>query len=208
MSRKQKIQETSRDKRLIEFLMNPMTFSMLFALGLFSWKQALYRRLRALCLAKRIVVTGYVSNGKERGCPSNVYATQMFHQDTLESHELPLSRILLDWGLPCLRGKFVNPVTQPDAMIGQLNVEYDTGSMDLTRLETRARKYLKVNDPVVWITPRPAQVLEACGCISDRVFVSNGSELFSDFDGETILLKELAEMLSKEALTPSDECVV
>lgn len=189
--------------------MNPLTTAMIWSLGLFTHQQVMYRRLKALKDAGEIIVTGYVGNVSGNGRTANVYATQRFNQITLDSHELPLSRLILKWGIPWLRGKFVDQKLLPDATAqgaDRLHLEFDSGFIDLGRVLGHLRRFESVEEPVLFIThsanrlnrildQATALVGRLMGCTYEHAMCDPENVTLIHCDRTKIALKDLLEIV-------------
>lgn len=187
--------------------MNPMISDMIEQLQLYPCSQSLYRRVAELVEARILYITGFVGNERGTGRTRTVWATQKFKQDTLATHELPLSKLILAWRVPCVRGKFVDSRLLPDATIYDcLHVELDTGKIDLPRAVQRLRKYESVDDPVLFVTRSAARldrVLERgeflagrlVGCTYEAALNAPSDVRLTHCDGDQISLDELLKIV-------------
>lgn len=137
-------------------------------------EKALYRRLGRLRRASEVFIIGSLPG--DNGRPRDVYANRRWKSDNVE-HEVMLSKVLINWGMECLRGDDVDSRLRPDATIlgdaWQLHVEMDRGTMSLVRVEARLRKYLQTDDSVLVICPSPGRadrVLDRCAFLGDRLW--------------------------------------
>jgi len=170
---KRKIAVTEADERVIQWLYHP---SPMGTLRLHT-KEATYQRLNKLTAAGLIFIVGYIATkGRNRAVYAN---SRSWKADTIR-HEVILSRILLDWGYACVRGKDVDQKLLPDATIlDGLHVELDTGSMNHGRVESRLRNYIDSLDPVIVITANPKrkrEILRRCDFLQDGLLVCTVSE--------------------------------
>lgn len=120
---------------------------------------------------------GYIATkGRSRAVFAN---SRSWKADTVR-HEEILSRILLDWGYACVRGKDVDQKLLPDATIlDGLHIELDTGSMNHGRVESRLRNYIDSLDPVIVITASPKrkrEILRRCAFLDDGLLACTVSE--------------------------------
>jgi len=126
-------------------------------------RTVLYRRLGYLRVCRLAFVVG--KTGGDGNRPKDVWLNRKHKTDNAE-HELLLSqvllawlaRFLLAWGVPVLRGRDVAGDLLPDAEIGRVCIELDTGSMDHNRLEAKLLRYLDAERPVLVITSSERRV--------------------------------------------------
>lgn len=169
-------------------------------MDLFPSNQTLYRRLAKLRRSGEIHIVGYTGSS---GRPRDVYSIRRkWKADRLE-HDLALTRILNKWNID---SEMSESDPFPDAVIGQLYVEYDTGTIPLTRVETHMRKYEDCDNPVVFITRSENRLINALdrflflegrvmACTDEKAMREPSDVILRHTDGDTILLDELLSMV-------------
>lgn len=187
-------------------LEHPCTTEMIWNFGRFSSKQAMYRRLGILKKFGLIQVVGYIPNQTDGGRPVDVLAVEKWKSDNM-NHEVKLSEVLLHWGVPSIRGKYVDSKLRPDATlltVRPIHVELDTGSMHWPRVESRLLRYRGCEENILFVTStetRVAGVLSRCEFLASTLLACTheealeGAEL-TDCVGEKITLNNLLKNLS------------
>lgn len=190
-------------------LQHPCTADMIWKYGRFSSKSALYRRLNILKKAGVIQVVGYIANHTDSGRPVDVLATEKWKTDNMH-HEVTLSQVLLHWGVPAIRGKYVDSKLRPDAtlLVGQpVHIELDTGSMHWPRVTSRMMRYEEQEEWVLFVTSserRVSGVLSRCNFLSSTLLACTHKEALGaaelrDCVGKKITLKNLLKNLSDDS---------
>lgn len=189
-------------------LQHPCDTNTIYSFGEFPSKQTMYRRLALLRRAGVIRIVGFVPNDGESGRPVDVYAVDRWKADNMQ-HEVALSRVLLHWGVPAIRGRHVDPKLLPDATLlcdAPVHVELDTGSMNWNRQTARMKKYRECQDNVIFVTLsalRVDRVLKNCPFLASTLLACTYEEALheaelTDCEGEKITLNNLLNNLSDD----------
>ena len=139
----------------------------------------------------------------EEGRPQDIYSIKKkWKTDRLE-HDLGLTRILNCWGVD---SEMTEEEPYPDAVIENVAIEFDTGSIPLTRVETHIRRYEDCDDPVIFITSSEKRLLNALerfyflegrlmGCTYEEALRTPANVILRHTDGDSIVLSDLLEMV-------------
>jgi hypothetical protein len=168
---------TQKDLELLKRLYHPQTVGMM-------GKRSIYRRLKKLVNIKKVFIVGFIAtNGRYKA----VYCTWKCKSDTI-IHELWMSKIVLQLGFPCLRGKDVDQRLLPDGTIGGLHLEMDLATEDLSRVEARLRNFIDTDDAVLVITTSPHRkqaILDRCSFLKDGLLCCTTAEALADVPAAT-----------------------
>lgn len=211
MPRNARIQITEKDQVVLARLARPCTAEMLQEF--YSTQQGLYRRLKQYRNAGVTFNLGSIPNGKDTGRTEDVFCTSKWKTNSL-AHDVATHRLLLAWGLPFECGdRHVDQDILPDGTVaGVIQVEHDTGSIPLPRVEERLRRaYEDEIKPIVFVTAyegRLQRVLSRCGFLSGRLVGCTYASALNKpaqvvlrhCDGDEIALDELLEIALEKAL--------
>jgi hypothetical protein len=132
-------------------------------LGLFKTYTPAARRLRKLNRKRKLRFIGRVLVGYE-GNPSIIYCNQRVKEDTLETHEVPLSLMLSGYypDAHVLRLYEVDKKLRPDATmhLGEATYhwEYDTGSEHKSQVKGQLNAYKDCPDTILFVCKRRKRI--------------------------------------------------
>ena len=153
-----------RDEKILELAdTGPIWAQLTVKLGLFKTYTPAARRLRKLNRKRKLRFIGRVLVGYE-GNPSIIYCNQRVKEDTLETHEVPLSLMLSGYypDAHVLRLYEVDKKLRPDASmhLGEATYhwEYDTGSEHKSQVKGQLNAYKDCPDTILFVCKRRKRI--------------------------------------------------